>query len=267
MANFNKVILAGNLTRDPELRYTPKGTAIARLGLALNRSYTTETGEKKEEVTFVDVDAFGRQAEVIAQYMRKGGPILIEGRLSLDQWEDKNTHQKQSKLGVVLESFSFLDSRGAEAAPARPQTAAAPRSGPPPRLPQRHPPCAAAGARTRGASAGRGRRAVLRARSEPDRSRLPDLSQHSLLPMPKTEVILVQNIVGLGAESDQVKVAAGYARNYLFPHGLAIPLNAANKKRLEVPAQTPRRARGARAQHDDRAGRLHRQADRASRSR
>jgi len=124
MANFNKVILAGNLTRDPELRYTPKGTAIARLGLALNRSYTTETGEKKEEVTFVDVDAFARQAEVIAQYMRKGRPILIEGRLRLDQWEDKNTHQKQSKLKVVLESFSFLDSRGAEAAPGGPETAA-----------------------------------------------------------------------------------------------------------------------------------------------
>lgn len=114
MPSFNKVILAGNLTRDPELRYTPKGTAIARLGLALNRSYSTETGEKKEEVTFVDVDAFGRQAEVIAQYMRKGRPILIEGRLRLDQWEDKNTHQKQSKLKVVLESFTFLDSRGSE---------------------------------------------------------------------------------------------------------------------------------------------------------
>ena len=124
MPNFNKVILAGNLTRDPELRYTPKGTAIARLGLALNRSYTTETGEKKEEVTFVDVDAFGRQAEVIAQYMRKGRPILIEGRLRLDQWEDKNTHQKQSKLKVVLESFSFLDSRSADAAPAGPDPAA-----------------------------------------------------------------------------------------------------------------------------------------------
>lgn len=115
MASFNKVILAGNLTRDPELRYTPKGTAIARLGLALNRSFTTEGGEKREEVTFVDVDAFGRQAEVISQYMRKGRPILIEGRLRLDQWEDKNTHQKQSKLRVVLESFSFLDSKAAEA--------------------------------------------------------------------------------------------------------------------------------------------------------
>jgi single-strand DNA-binding protein len=112
MANFNKVILAGNLTRDPELRYTPKGTAIARIGMAINRTWKTETGETKEEVTFVDVDAFGRQAEVIAQYMKKGRPLLIEGRLKLDQWEDKNTHQKQSKLKVMLEAFSFLDSRG-----------------------------------------------------------------------------------------------------------------------------------------------------------
>ena len=111
MANFNKVILAGNLTRDPELRYTPKGTAIAKFGLAMNRTWKTETGETKEEVTFVDVDAFGRQAEVLAQYMKKGRPLLMEGRLKLDTWEDKNTHQKQSKLKVTLESFSFIDSQ------------------------------------------------------------------------------------------------------------------------------------------------------------
>lgn len=109
MASFNKVILVGNLTRDPDLRYTPKGIPIARIGIAINRSYRTETGEIKEETTFVDVDAFGRQAEVIAQYFRKGRPILIEGRLRLDQWEDKNG-QKQSRLRVVLESFAFLDS-------------------------------------------------------------------------------------------------------------------------------------------------------------
>ena len=109
MANFNKVILAGNLTRDPELRYTPKGTAIARIGLAINRSWTSESGEKKEEVTFVDVDAFGRQAEVISQYLKKGRPILVEGRLKYDTWDDKQTNQKKSKLGVVLESFQFMD--------------------------------------------------------------------------------------------------------------------------------------------------------------
>jgi len=132
MASYNRVILAGNLTRDPELRYTPKGTAIARIGMAVNRTWKTETGETKEEVTFVDVDAFGRQAEVIAQYMKKGRPLLVEGRLKLDQWEDKNTHQKQSKLKVVLEAFSFIDSRGGgdggggPAEPPRPkQTAAA----------------------------------------------------------------------------------------------------------------------------------------------
>jgi single-strand DNA-binding protein len=115
MASFNKVILAGNLTRDPELRYTPKGTAIARITLAVNRTYTAEGGEKKEEVSFVDVDVWGRQAEVIAQYMKKGRPLLVEGRLKQDTWEDKNTKQKQSKLKVVLEGFSFIDSgRGGE---------------------------------------------------------------------------------------------------------------------------------------------------------
>src|SRR5580692_6468672 len=135
MANFNKVILAGNLTRDPELRYTPKGTAVARLGLAVNRTWTDEAGQKKEEVSFIDIDAFGRQAEVIAQYMKKGRPLLVEGRLKLDTWEDKNTKQKQSKLKVVLESFSFLDSgnRGGGnegGAPPRSPSAAVPPAGP-----------------------------------------------------------------------------------------------------------------------------------------
>ena len=127
MANFNKVILAGNLTRDPELRYTPKGTAIASFGLAINRKWKSETGETKEEVTFVDVEAFARQAEVVAQYMKKGRPFLVEGRLRLDQWEDKNTHQKQSKLKVVLEGFSFIDSNRTDSAvPSGPRPAAAP---------------------------------------------------------------------------------------------------------------------------------------------
>ena len=124
MASFNRVILAGNLTRDPELRYTPKGTAVARIGLAVNRTWKSETGEMKEEVTFIDVDAWGRQAEVIAQYLRKGRPLLMEGRLKLDQWEDKNTHQKQSKLKVVLESFSFIDSKGQDGGGAEPRARA-----------------------------------------------------------------------------------------------------------------------------------------------
>ena len=112
MPSFNKVILAGNLTRDPELRYTPKGTAVAKIGLAMNRQWKDESGQQKEEVTFVDVDAFGHQAEVISQYLKKGRPILVEGRLKLDQWDDKQTNQKRSRLGVVLESFQFLDSGG-----------------------------------------------------------------------------------------------------------------------------------------------------------
>ena len=108
MASFNKVILLGNLTRDPELRYTPKGTAVAKLGLAVNRVWTNEAGERKEEVTFVDVDVFGRTAENAGQYLRKGRPVLIEGRLKLDQWEDKTTGQKKSRLGVVAEMIQFL---------------------------------------------------------------------------------------------------------------------------------------------------------------
>jgi single-strand DNA-binding protein len=112
MASFNKVIIAGNLTRDPELRYTPKGTAVAKIGLAVNRTWKTESGEQKEEVTFIDVDVFGRQAEVLAQYMKKGRELLVEGRLKLDTWEDKNTKQKVSKLKVVLESFSFIGGGG-----------------------------------------------------------------------------------------------------------------------------------------------------------
>lgn len=129
MASFNKVILIGNLTRDPELRYTPKGMAIAKIGLAVNRTWRNEAGESKEEVTFVDVDAFGRQAETLAQYMKKGSPLMIEGRLKLDQWDDKSTGQKRSKLGVVVEGFQFLGGgnrgEGAPEAPRRPAAAAA----------------------------------------------------------------------------------------------------------------------------------------------
>jgi len=135
MASFNKVILVGSLTRDPELRYTPKGTAIAKIGLAVNRTWRTETGEQKEEVTFVDVDVFGRTAENVGQYMRKGSPILIEGRLRLDQWDDKQTGQKRSKLGVVAETVQFLsggnrpDGVGGEPRP--PRAAGAPVPPPP----------------------------------------------------------------------------------------------------------------------------------------
>ena len=111
MPNYNKVILMGNLTRDPEVRYTSSGTAIAKLGLAVNRYYRNQEGQQQEETTFVDVDAFGKQAETIGQYLKKGRPIMVEGRLKLDQWDDKQTGQKRSKLGVTLENFQFLDSR------------------------------------------------------------------------------------------------------------------------------------------------------------
>ena len=111
MNGFNRVILAGNLTRDPELRYTASGRAVARITLAVNRKWRDpETNETKEDVTFVDVDVWGKQAEVIGQYLKKGRPILVEGRLKQDSWEDKQTQQKRTKLGVVLESFNFLDS-------------------------------------------------------------------------------------------------------------------------------------------------------------
>ena len=108
MANFNKVLLMGNLTRDPEVRYTPKGTAVANLGLAVNRTWTDESGQQKEEVLFVDIDVWGRQAENCGQYLSKGRPVFVEGRLRLDSWEDKESGQKRNKLKVVAERVQFL---------------------------------------------------------------------------------------------------------------------------------------------------------------
>jgi single-strand DNA-binding protein len=147
MNGFNKVIIAGNLTRDPELRYTPKGTAVARFTLAVNRTWKSETGETKEEVSFVDVDAWARQGEVIAQYMKKGRPLLVEGHLKQDTWEDKNTHQKQSKLKVVLDGFTFIDSRGPESGAPAPASSGHPAAAsaasadvPPPAEPEAAPP-------------------------------------------------------------------------------------------------------------------------------
>jgi single-strand DNA-binding protein len=134
MAGYNKVILIGNLTRDPELRYTPQGVAIAKIGLAVNRTWKNEAGESKEEVTFVDVDAFRRQAETLAQYLKKGSPLMVEGRLKLDQWDDKQTGQKRSRLGVVLEGFQFLGggNRGAEGGAPAPKPAASKSDAPAP---------------------------------------------------------------------------------------------------------------------------------------
>ena len=113
MASFNKVILLGNLTRDPETRVTASGVTICKLGLATSRVYVTKDGERREDTTFVDIDAFGKQAEVITKYMRKGRPLMVEGRLKLDQWESSEG-QKRSKLGVVLENFQFVGGRDEE---------------------------------------------------------------------------------------------------------------------------------------------------------
>src|SRR6266542_6468505 len=116
MASFNKVILLGNLTRDPEVRYTPKGSAVCDLGVAVNRVYTTDSGEKREEATFVDVTFWGRTAEVAGEYLKKGRPIFIEGRLQLDSWEDKQSGQKRSKLKVIGETMQLIGGRAAAVA-------------------------------------------------------------------------------------------------------------------------------------------------------
>ena len=147
MANLNRVLLIGNLTRDPEVRYTPKGTAVTEIGLAVNRVYSGEDGEKKEEVTFVDVTLWARQAEIAGQYLKKGRPVFIEGRLQLDNWDDKQTGQKRSRLRVVAENLQLLGSRqdaeGSSAAPGsfsapatrRPPSTTAPPARPEPRDP------------------------------------------------------------------------------------------------------------------------------------
>jgi single-strand DNA-binding protein len=141
--SFNKVVIMGNLTRDPEVRTLPSGNSVARLAVAVNRTYNDKDGNKKEEVTYVDVDAFGKQAEIIGKFFTKGKPILVEGRLKLDQWEDKTTGEKKSRLGVVLEGFSFVGGKneggsggdeggsGDEAPAPRRSAAPAPRQAPP----------------------------------------------------------------------------------------------------------------------------------------
>ena len=112
MPNFNKVFLMGNLTRDVELKNTPSNQQVATLGLAVNRRWRTPEGEDREETTFVDCEAWGRTAETLSKYLSKGRPVFIEGRLKLDQWEDKKTGEKRSRLGVVLENFTFIGGRG-----------------------------------------------------------------------------------------------------------------------------------------------------------
>ena len=115
MASFNRVILMGNLTRDPQVRYTPGGTAVTDIGLAINRTWFDKTTQqKREDVTFVDVTLWGRQAELAGEYPSKGRSVLIEGRLQLDQWDDKETGQKRSKLVVVCENMTMVGGRSSE---------------------------------------------------------------------------------------------------------------------------------------------------------
>jgi len=131
MANYNRVILAGNLTRDPELAYTASGTALCKFGMAINRTWTDrQTNEKREETCFVDCTAFGRTGENINQYMTKGRPLLVEGRLQFSQWTNQEG-QKRSKLAVVAENFTFLGGPRPQEG-AQPAQAAASSSAPAP---------------------------------------------------------------------------------------------------------------------------------------
>lgn len=146
MPNLNKVMLMGNLTRDPEIKYTPKGMAIANFGIAVNRVWSNEAGEKQEEVTFIDIEMFGRKAEVVGEYFKKGKPIYVEGRLKLDSWDDKTSGQKKSKLKVIGETFEFLGGReggtgggGESGGESRPQRPAPGKPAPPPKRPPADP--------------------------------------------------------------------------------------------------------------------------------
>jgi single-strand DNA-binding protein len=128
MASYNKVLLMGNLTRDPQLKYLPSQTAVCEFGVACNRKYKLQSGEQREEVTFVDCSAFAKTAELINQYFSKGKPIFIEGRLKYDQWEDKQGGGKRSKLSVHVDNFHFIGGRDGGG------------SGPPPQMDEQMPP-------------------------------------------------------------------------------------------------------------------------------
>ncbi|MBM4048738.1 MAG: single-stranded DNA-binding protein [Planctomycetes bacterium] len=139
MANFNKVFLMGNLTRDPELRYTPSGLAVTQFGLAINRRYTSKEGEQKEDVCFVEIEAFGRQAEVLSEYMSKGSPLFVEGRLRYSSWQDKQG-QKRTKLSVVADGFQFLGGKRGAPTGEAPEAKEAQDEPPPPEEPPPPPP-------------------------------------------------------------------------------------------------------------------------------
>jgi single-strand DNA-binding protein len=123
--NVNKVFLMGNLTRDVELKYTPSDQPVANIGIAVSRRYRTRDGEDREETAFVDCEAWGRTAEVMNQYLAKGRPVFVEGRLKLDQWEDRETGKSRSKLRVVVENFQFVASPGGPRGGNHPQPAGA----------------------------------------------------------------------------------------------------------------------------------------------
>jgi single-strand DNA-binding protein len=133
MASFNKVILIGNLTRDPEVKSLPKGTAVCNISMAVNRRWKNDAGEEKEEVYFADCKAFGRQAETIGQYVKKGHPLMVEGRLTREEWDDKKTGEKKSATRIMIETFQFLKGRDEGATPA-PRREAAPAPAPKPDL-------------------------------------------------------------------------------------------------------------------------------------
>lgn len=118
MANYNKVILIGNLTRDPQMSFLPSKTPVTEIGLAVNRKWKSKEGEQREETCFIECVAYGPQAETLNQYMRKGQPVLIEGRLQLDTWDDKASGQKRSRHRVIVESFQFLGGKGEDKAEA-----------------------------------------------------------------------------------------------------------------------------------------------------
>ena len=130
MASYNKVLIMGNLTRDPELKQTPNNQSVAQIGIAMNRKFKDREGNMREETTFVDCEAWGRTAEVMAQYLSKGKPVFVDGRLKLDQWQDKDGNNR-SKLRVVIENFQFIDSKGGQSSTPPAAAAAAAPSAPP----------------------------------------------------------------------------------------------------------------------------------------
>jgi single-strand DNA-binding protein len=133
MATLNKVLLIGNLTRDVEVRYTPAGKAVGSTGLAVNRQWTNDAGQKQEETTFVDLTLWGKTAETAAQYVGKGSQVHVEGRLKLEEWQDKNTGEKRTKMIVVADGLLFLGApRGQSERPARPAREPQRQSSPPP---------------------------------------------------------------------------------------------------------------------------------------